>query len=89
MAIVVVAVSVVGTSSFNFEKRSVITTVYWLPLFSLGREPRISMKMNLSGPVAGNNRSLCCCVLVFWLHAHNAQYLMVLFTSFTMCSQEY
>lgn len=53
---VVAVLFVVGMVSVNFEKRSVNATRYCLPLLVFGKRPRMSVAMNSSGSIDGNNR---------------------------------
>lgn len=57
----------VGIAFVKFEKRSVITIMYWFPLLVLRRGPIISMVMISSGSVARNN---CSFVIIFLLASH-------------------
>lgn len=79
---VIAVVFVVGVVLLNSQNRSVIMAMYGLPLFVLERRPGISMTMNSSGFVAGNNHSFRSCLLVHRLREHYSQFLTVHYTSF-------
>lgn len=89
VAIVVRVVLVVGIVSVNFEKWSVITSMYWLLLFVFGRGPKMAMAKNSTGSITEDNRIVCSCFLVWWLCAHDLQSLTVSKISFTLCRQYY
>lgn len=68
----------VGIDLLSFEIRFVTTTLYWPPPLVLRREPGMSMAMNPSCTVAGDNRNFRCCSLDCRLCAHDFQSLNVL-----------
>lgn len=49
-----------GIALVSFDNWSFITTIYWFPLLLFRKGPNMSLAMNSSGPIAGNNRNYCC-----------------------------
>lgn len=78
VATILTAFFVIGFTLANFEKTSVITTMYWVPLFNFGKQPRWSMAMNLRGFVTENNRNFLCFLLIFQIRAQDLPPTMAL-----------
>lgn len=79
----------VATALVNFEKRSVITSTYCLPIIALRSVLRMAIGTNSNAPLEENNcrgrqylsDSLC--------HAQSQQSLTFVCTPLAMCGQKY
>lgn len=85
MVSIVVAVAYLTVVAFeNVANLSDTLTLNWWPAFFFGKNLRMSIATNSSGPIRGNRSILRCLFILKWLRAHDRQSRTVAYVSFAM-----